>query len=58
MRGVGFEPTKVLNHRILSPAPLATREPSHEKQRFLVFKKSLVNPLNKGPKILSLKSEQ
>ena len=27
MQRVGFEPTKALSHRILSPAPLTTREP-------------------------------
>ena len=39
MRGVGFEPTKTLSHRILSPADLATLEPSHKKISVCWFKK-------------------
>ncbi len=39
MREVGFEPTKALSHRILSPAPLTTREPPHKNSKFLMFKK-------------------
>ena len=31
MQGEGFEPSKALCHRILSPAPLAAREPLHLK---------------------------
>ena len=39
MQRVGFEPTKALSHRILSPADLTTLEPLHEKFKLSVYKK-------------------
>ena len=33
MPGEGFEPSKALSHRILSPAPLTARESRHTKKR-------------------------
>ena len=38
MREVGFEPTKALSHRILSPAPLTTRELPHKNMIIVKFK--------------------
>ena len=37
MRGIGFEPTKALSHRILSPAHLTTLEPPHKSHKKLFF---------------------
>ena len=34
MRGVGFEPTKALSHKILSLAPLTTREPPQKHYKY------------------------
>jgi hypothetical protein len=44
MQEVGFEPTKALSHRILSPAPLTTWVPLHNKTRYYPYKK-LYKPL-------------
>ena len=39
MQRVGFEPTKALSHRILSPADLTTLEPLHKKFKVWRYKK-------------------
>ena len=48
MQGVGFEPTKALSHRILSPVHLTGLcypcVNEYEKSRFFIFKKSSIKP--------------
>ncbi len=39
MRKVGFEPTKALSHKILSLAPLTTREPPLKISNKSLYKK-------------------
>ena len=39
MQRVGFEPTKALSHRILSPADLTTLEPLHKNPKYSLYKK-------------------
>ena len=43
MQGVGFEPTKALSHRILSPAHLTALLPLHIKKPIINHIKTFIN---------------